>query len=251
MNIKYFRGNKKMRKSLTGVWILAIFFLIVPTYSQAQTGYVSDMLILTFRQGPGSSFQVLQTLKSDTPLTILEEDNGYYKVALTSGETGWVDKQFVVFELPKSKLIDALTQEKANLTANLESLAKELAQLKTQLTIQESDQGEKAVAMTADFKAAMDRNESLSSQLKESQTRYATLSAQSKNILEIVEKNKMLEEQNVQLTNALAQLEAQTTHLFRTGMIKWFLAGVGVLLLGWIIGQSVSSKKRRSGSLLG
>ena len=240
-----------MRKSLTNLWILAVFFSIVPTYSQAQTGYVSDMLILTFRQGPGNSFQVLQTLKSDTPLTILEEDNGYYKVALTSGETGWVDKQFVVFELPKTKLIDALTQEKATLTAQLENLAKELEQLKAQLTIQESNQGEKAVAMETELKAAMEQNESLSSQLKESQTRYSTLSAQSKDVLEIIEKNKMLDEQNIQLTNTLAQLETKTTHLFRTGMIKWFLAGVGVLLLGWIIGQSVSSKKRRSGSLLG
>lgn len=251
MNIKYFRGNKKMKKPLTGLWMLVIFFLIVPTYCPAQTGYVSDMLILTFRQGPGNSFQVIQTLKSDTPLTILEEDNGYYKVALTSGETGWVDKQFVVFELPKSKLIDVLTQEKANLTAKLESLAKELSQLKAQLAIQESDQGKKAVAMATDLKTAINQNKALSSQFKESQTLYATLKAQSQNVLEVVKKNKILEEQNVQLVNALDQLEKQTTHLFRTGMIKWFLAGVGVLLLGWVIGQSVSSKKRNSSSLLG
>jgi SH3 domain protein len=240
-----------MKKSFTGFWILAIFILSVPTYSQAKTGYVSDMLILTFRQGPGNSFQVLQTLKSDTPLMILGEKSGYYKVELTSGETGWVDKQFVVFEIPKTQLIDRLNQEKAALITRIGSLTDDLEQLKTQLSNQESDQGDKADAMAANLKAALDKNSALSSQLKESQTDYTTLQAQSQNVLEIAEKNKMLEEKNIQLANALAQLEKQTTHLFRTGMIKWFLAGVGVLLLGWIIGQSVSSKKRRNNSLLG
>ena len=66
-----------------------------------------------------------------------------------------------------------------------------------------------------------------------------------------MEKNKVFEEQNITLAKKLAQLEKETSHMFRAGMLKWFLAGVGVLLLGWIIGQSVSSKKRRSGSLLG
>jgi SH3 domain protein len=38
--------------------------------------------------------------------------------------------------------------------------------------------------------------------------------------------------------------------MFKTGMIKWFLAGVGVLLLGWVIGLSVSSRQGGSSSLL-
>ncbi|MCP4721918.1 MAG: peptide-binding protein, partial [Desulfobacteraceae bacterium] len=79
----------------------------------------------------------------------------------------------------------------------------------------------------------------------------STLKVQSQNVLEVVEKNKVIEEKNILLANSLAQLEKETSHLFKTGMIKWFLAGVGVLLLGWIIGQSVSSKKKRSSSLLG
>ncbi len=239
-----------MRQFFTGLGIMAILFLSIPTYSQARTGYVSDMLILTFRQGPGTSFSVLKTLKSNTPLTILEEDKGYYKVELAPGDIGWVDKQFVVFETPKVKIIDQLNQEKARLETRLGTLSNSLDQLKTQLANQQSDQGEKADAMAATLKEAVDKNKALSTQLKKSQTDYSELQAQSQNVLEVVEKNKILEENNIFLSDKLAQLEKKTSHMFKTGMIKWFLAGVGVLLLGWIIGQSVSSKKKRSSSLL-
>jgi SH3 domain protein len=239
-----------MRKLNISLWI-AILFLSIPTYSQARTGYVSDMLILTFRQGPGTSFSVLKTLKSNTPLTILEEDKGYLKVTLASGETGWVDKQFIVFETPKTQIIKRLNQEKAALENKFETVSSSLDQLKTQLAAQESDQGEKVAALEASLKAIEDKNRVLLTQLKESQTNYSTLQAQSQNVVAVVEKNKLFAEQNITLANKLAQLEKETSHMFRAGMIKWFLAGVGVLLLGWIIGQSVSSKKRRSGSLLG
>lgn len=240
-----------MRKYCTILWILTILFLSIPIYSQARTGYVSDTLILTFRQGPGTSFSVLKTLRSNTPLTILEEDKGYFKVALASGDAGWVDKQFVVFETPKPQIIERLNQEKVALETKLATLSTSLDQLKTQLAAQTSDQGEKAVALETSRKEALDKNKALLTQLKESQTNYSTLQAQSQNVLEVVERNKGLEKKNITLSNRLAQLEKETSHMFRTGMIKWFLAGVGVLLLGWIIGQSVSSKKRRSSSLLG
>jgi len=240
-----------MRKLCTSLWILTILFLSIPTHSQAKTGYVSDMLILTFRQGPGNSFSVLQTLKSNTPFTILEEDKGYFKVALASGETGWVDKQFVVFETPKTKIIEQLNQEKAALETKVETLSSSLDQLKAQLAVQGSDQGGKTAALETGLNAAEHKSGVLLTQLKESQTNYSTLQAQSQNVIEVVEKNKVLEEKNITLANKLTQLEKETSHMFRAGMIKWFLAGVGVLLLGWIIGQSVSSKKKKSGSLLG
>lgn len=239
-----------MKKQFTVFWILAIMFASIPALSQTRTGYVSDMLILTFRQGPGTSFPVVQTLKSDTPLTILEEEKGYFKVELTSGEAGWVDKQFVVFEIPKSKLIEQLNQEKATLETKLEKLSTTLEQLKNQLATRGSEQGDKIAALSEALQAALNKNKILSTQLEESHTSYSTLKSQSQNIIAVVAKNKVLEENNMLVSKKLAQLEKETSHMFRTGMIKWFLAGVGVLLLGWIIGQSVSSNKRGSSSLL-
>jgi len=240
-----------MRQFFTGLWILTILFLSIPTCSLAKTGYVSDMLILTFRQGPGTSFSVLQTLKSDTPLLILEENKEYYKVELLSGETGWVDKQFVVFETPKTKIIEQLNQKNADLEIRVETLSNSLVQLKGQLATLESDQENRATAMATGLKDAEEKNKDLSARLKESKTSYSTLKTQSQNVVTVIEKNKELEEKNNILANRLTRLEKEASHIFRTAMIKWFLAGVGVLLLGWIIGQSISSKKKRSSSTLG
>lgn len=226
-----------MKKFFAGLWILALLFCSFTALAQARTGYVSDMLILTFREGPGSSFSVLQTLKSDTPLTILEEKNGYYNARLLSGETGWVDMQFISFERPKSLIIEELNQQKKELEAKLESLTKEQDPVK-------------ALGLETRLNEALEKNKSLETQLKESQANYTALENQSRDVVQLTEKNKALELANKELSMEMTQMEQKTSHLFRTSMIKWFLAGVGVLLLGWIIGQGASSSKRGNRSLL-
>ncbi|MCK5835964.1 MAG: TIGR04211 family SH3 domain-containing protein [Desulfobacula sp.] len=240
-----------MKKIFTSLGILCMLFYSFPTYSQAQTGYVSDMLILTVRQGPGASFPVLQTLKSNTAVTILEEDKGYYKIELSTDETGWVDKQFIKFETPKTIRIEELTRQKDELETRLKTIFESNDQLNAQVTAQGSEQDKKSATLEAGHKEAVHKIKLLEDRLKETQNKYTTLKKQSNNIHEIVKKNKILEEKNKQLSTKIEQLENETIRLFRTGMIKWFLAGVGVLLLGWLIGQSISSNKKRSSFLMG
>ncbi|OQY51432.1 MAG: hypothetical protein B6230_04865 [Desulfobacteraceae bacterium 4572_89] len=240
-----------MKKIFINLGILAMVFSSFPTFSHARTGYVSDMLILTVRQGPGKSFPVLQTLKSNTPLAILEEEKAYYKIKLSSGETGWVDKQFIMFETPKAMIIEKLTQEKNELETRLAAISASYDQLNAQISARGSVQNKETTALEAGHKGAIDKIKLLEARLAEIQNNYTTLKNQSSNVSKIVEKNKILEEKNKQLSSKIAQLENETSRFFKTGMIKWFLAGVGVLLLGWLIGQSISSNKRRSSSLLG
>lgn len=184
----------------------------VAAHAQSTTGYVTDRLILTFRQGPGPSYPVLKTLESDTPLTILSQEGDYFKVRLSSGDTGWVDKQFVLFDLPKTLVIETLEQEKADLEKQLQTVSAENDGLKDQM---------------------------------------AALKEKSKDVIEIIEKNDRLEKENKVLARNLALLENESGRLFKTGMIKWFLAGFGVIFLGWFLGQSVSGRNRRQSSLLG
>lgn len=180
-------------------------------YAQSGTGYVTDRLILTFRQGPGPSFPVIKTLESDTPLTILDQEGDYLKARLSSGETGWVDKQFVIFDLPKTMIIETLEQEKADLKKQLHELSAENDRLKNQM---------------------------------------ALINEKSSNMIEIIENNDRLEKENKALARNLALLENESGQIFRTGMIKWFLAGFGVIFLGWLLGRSVSGKNPRRRSLL-
>jgi len=188
-----------------------LVFSPMPGYSQSRTGYVTDMLVLTFRQGPGPSYPVIKTLESNTRLTILDEQEGYYKVRLSSGDTGWVDRQFVTFDTPKTQMIQQMKSEHAALKKQFAELSTAHAQLKDQM---------------------------------------ADLPGNAGDLRQEKEKNKHLEDRNQQLSLRIETLETESDTLFKTRMIKWFLAGFGVLLFGWILGQSVSGRHRKSRSLL-
>ena len=240
-----------MRKLLFHLMIFIMTICLFPQLSFAKTGYVSDMLLLTFRQGPGNSYAVIKTLKSNTPVSILEEKNDFYQVELRSKEIGWVDKKFIIFELPKTFIIDQLKQENKTLENKILKLESLNQTLKEKINSRETEYSQKTGSLETSLKTALDEKKSLSNSFSEAQSKYNTLIEQSKNIQKIVKENKMLQEKSSTLFAELEIVKGKNKNLFKTGMIKWFLSGVGVLLIGWIIGQSVSSKKQRSSSLLG
>ncbi len=222
---------------------------IVPQLLMAKTGYVSDMLLLTFREGPGASYSVVKTLKSNTPLTILDEQNGFYKVQLQTREIGWVDKKFIIFDMPNALIVNQLEKEKKNLEDKISNMESAQQALKNQLSSSEDENIRKIQSLDAALKAAENKNKTLTRSLSEIKTKYNTLIQNSKNIQDIVAENKTLKETNHTLAANLDILKKKNKNVFKTGMIKWFAAGVITLLIGWTLGRNISSR-RRSGLML-
>lgn len=239
-----------MRKPFFCITIFIIALLVLPHVSFAKNGWVSDMLVLTFRQGPGNNFAVEKALTSNTPVTILDEQNGYYKVELQSKETGWVDKKFIIFEQPKAILLAQAKQQNVSLENRIKRQSDEIQALKDKIADQDTAYSGQLTPLQSNLKASQAENKSLNRELLQAREKYNTLIKQSKNIQEIVTENKRLQEDNKVLMAELKEIKSKNRNMFKTAMIKWFLAGVGVLLLGWIIGQSVSSKRHGYGSLL-
>ncbi len=219
-----------MMKLFSRICAIVLIVIGVTALCHAQTAYVSDILILTFRKGPGPGYPVISALKSDTPLTIIKESNGYLKVELSSGEQGWVDKNYVVTDLPKSIIIDRLKKENAALEDKIRALTEQIDQ--------------------AAMEQLKKENRTLTQNIETLKSQYAALKTASANVTDTLEENKRLKTRNASLSAVLVQQKENNGFMFKTGMIKWFLAGVGVLLLGWVIGLSVSSRKGGSGSLL-
>jgi len=240
----------KMKKILSGLWMIALLTGITATCCPAETAYVSDLLILTFREGPGTNYAVIKTLKSNTPLKILQEDQGFYKVSLDSGEQGWVDKQFIMFDLPKTMIIDQLNREKSTLEGQIKKLKETSDRFKKASSERDTLAQGKAAGLAKQVADLEQKNQQLALALKESNIELSTLKQASKNVTGILNNNKRLTAENKELAKTIERLENDTRNMFRTGMIKWFLAGFGVLLSGWIIGKSVSSKRRGGSSLL-
>jgi len=240
-----------MKKMLYSLILSIVVICCFSLNSFAQTGWVSDMLLLTFRQGPGNNYNVIKTLKSNTEVTILGEENGFYNVELQSQEHGWVDKKFIVFDRPKAIIISQLKQENENYAKKIESLELMNQEWQNKFATLESEFSQKSSELESSLKSALNDKEIMDTSLSQSKEAYTVLINQSTNLKKTIEENKTLKQENQTISKSLEILKNKNKGQFKVAMIKWFLAGVGVLLLGWIIGQSVSKKKSQSGSLLG
>ena len=105
--------------------------------------------------------------------------------------------------------------------------------------------------MKEEYAALEKQFNTLSDGHKQLKDKMAAMSENTEDLFQVLQKNKDLENENTQLSLQVEQLEKKSATLFKTGMIKWFLAGFGVILFGWILGQTVSGRTRRKNSLFG
>lgn len=205
--------------------LMTIFCLLILSTgtSLAETRYISDVLVVTVRSQPGNGEQVLTTVRTGAPLEVLEDHKDYLLVRTEKGITGYVRKQYVSNEIPKLKQINQLK-------AQVDKLQQENIALGTK-----ASQAEKTTNSLSTTEKELTR-------LK---TEFAKLKQASANVLQITRERDQLQQENSDLTGRLQQLKDENSLYLRTGVIKWFLAGAGVLFFGWVLGK-ISRKKKRS-----
>ncbi len=225
--------------------------------SCAETGYVSDMLILTMREGPGSNFNVIRTLRSNASLDILEKGQTHFKVRTIEGDQGWVEKQYITMEIPKAMVIEklngkitalqkALQDSEAAGMASSAGISKDLENYKKRAEVL----GASLDKIQAEKKALQEANDRLNASVE--QLKFSL--DQLKSSLEsgaLVTENETLKTEVEALTGKIASLTAKGDDPLKTAMIKWFVSGAGVLLAGWLMGKSMSSSRKKSRGLLG
>jgi len=233
-------GVIKIRK----IKFIVLFALLIPLSisvgsTHADTRYVSDMLILTLREGQGSHYKAIRTLKTGTPIEVLEESARYLRVRTQEGEEGWVEKQYISSEQPKAVIIAGLNNEANRLKARVEELQKDQATLLDQLN-----------AAKRSHTVKVKETSRLNTELTQITEKYNTLLDQSKNVAELIKENDRLYGENDRLQAANDRLNMEAEHLRqeiarlrRREMIWLFLAGAGVFFVGLIVGK-VSKKKR-------
>ena len=97
-----------LRYSWLRLIIIFLTFLLVPefSYSQSYLGVISKQVNL--REGPGTEYKVLASLKPQTQIFIesLDTENDFYSIIhIGSNKAGYVHKSYVTIgkELPKSE----------------------------------------------------------------------------------------------------------------------------------------------------
>jgi SH3 domain protein len=218
--------------------VLACCFLVSLLFLPAQqilaaTQYVSDDISITLRRGPGTEYKILKSLKTGAQVEILEEGEQYSLVHAEDGTEGYVLRQYLTPELPKSMVIARLNREKDRLQTRIKELEK-----RAQDWVNEKGGLQRQVA---DVQQAFQAEKGKRLEVTKS---YENLQEGARNVTELLSERERMQAENDQQAAELKKLRQENESILRKAIINWFLAGAGVLFAGWLMGKRSRTKRR-------
>jgi SH3 domain protein len=206
---------------------LLLLLGLFATAVDAKTMYVSDMLKLTLRTGPSTENKILAVIESGQQLELLEAGDEWSRVRLPSGKEGWVLSRYLTPDETSNVKLERLQAQHKNLTAQAAELLEENTKLKAEIE-----------KLRAEFEVNQ-------TQMVKTRTDYETLKAEAGEFLTLKSKYATAASQLADQTARAQKLEEQLGQLEMNTYIKWFLAGSGVLIIGFLIGFSTKRQRRR------
>jgi len=229
-------------------WALFAVGLVVMLHAgsaMARTLYVSDQLAVNLRNEPVSGSTAVKLLRTDASMELLGEEGDYFKVRLPDGTEGFFPKRYATEREPRTRVIARLEKKISGLEEELQAAQKRLGAASGELEVErqelavqlESTQQELAEIQTRHAEVLNDRDATIE--------KYDQLVADAQNVVDIVAQRDQLQQQNRALASEIETLREENESLLISGVIKWFLAGGGVLFFGWLIGRA--SRRKRGG----
>lgn len=212
--------------------VLLAPFIVTVCPVEAATQYVTDTLYVGLREKKGEEYDVIKYLKTDTPLEVLEDDGDYYRVRTQEGEEGWILKRYVSAETPKPVVMTRLREEIDRLKSRIEEMRAE-----------KRTQASKVNELDKLHKSARAEAASTAEELENMTVKYNALLEKSQDVVQLLEERDTLKAENERLSAVEDFLREENEDLRRTEMMWWFVAGGGVLFLGWIIGKASRQKR--------
>jgi SH3 domain protein len=211
--------------------IIVVCLLFVSQTVQAETMYVNDVMKITMRTGPGIGHKIIAMVKSGQPVEVIDPGGEWAQVRIPSGKEGWVLRRFLTSDQPHRLLLTKLRQKHEALVRDHTPLVEENQTLKAE-------------------------NDRLSSELASSQkalsevsSSYENLKSESAEFIKLKSDYEKTASDLAEKTKLSKMLEAELNKLQLHSYIWWFLAGAGVLLVGFILGFSTKRQRRRSSLL--
>lgn len=219
-------------KSIVGYALFILFIIIICTPSaQAESMYVTDILKVTLRTGPSLNNKIIKMVESGQKIEVMEPGQEWSLVRLDDGMEGWILNRYMISDQTNKIKLVKLESKYSRLKAKSSSIIKENAELKTE--------NQKLGSDLSDTKK----------ELEKIRNNYESLKADSAEFLALQSNFEKASNQLTEQTQKATELEEQVSDLEVAYYIKWFLAGSGVLFVGFILGFS-TKRKRRQPSLL-
>ncbi len=102
--------------------LVFIVMVLAPLIVVAETGYVTDKLILGLHQAEDTSDRSFRSLESGQAVEILSRDRNYAHVQLPDGTQGYVKAAYLVYEKPAKLIVAEAQAEAARLASELEEI---------------------------------------------------------------------------------------------------------------------------------
>jgi SH3 domain protein len=227
---------------LAGSALIAL--TIWTTTAWAETRYVSDQLVVSLREQPQQNAASITHLKTDTPVTVLEETGDFVKVKTEEGEIGYIQRHYLIPETPKSVIINRLQQERDRLADKVAELQKQLTLITSRSEASQQELTEQLAESNRQLGALQKDLEECQAALIRTRQEFQALQSDASEVVAIAKERDQLRKTNQELATAVTELEEKVKDLTISALIKWFLAGAGVLLLGWIFGRFAGGRRR-------
>jgi SH3 domain protein len=200
---------------------LALLLLSTPPAWAQKAVYVTDRMQVIVRSSPQQDAKTIFHVGTGEQVTILESNNdGWVKVRTSDGREGWALARYFMEEPPAALRLRDLDPQSKNLAQKLDEARKEAQEAKTRLTSAET-------------------------RAQQAEASYQKLRTDSADVIRFREDCQKLKEDFQQQGQKLEELATENEALRFGTNLKWFLAGGGVLLIGWIMGLAYGRRKRR------
>jgi len=206
---------------------LSLVLCLFSTAVYGETRYVSDILKLTLRTGPSTENKILAVIESGQQLEVVEPGQEWSQVQLPNGKEGWVLSRYLTARETNNVKLGRLQAKHKNLITQAAALLEENNRLQA---------GNKKLA--TEFKTNQ-------KQADKARSDYETLKTEAAEFLSLKSKYEEAVSQLAEQTAKAEKFEEQLTKLEKSTYIKWFLAGSGVLMVGFLIGFSTKRQRRR------
>ena len=235
----------RLQSVLTGFVLFCCLFgfvLVSPVVADIQ--YVSDLLIISIREGQGPEAPVLGYLPSAATIEVLEETQDLMLIRTEDGIQGWVRKKFIVKDKPKAVIIKELEEQIALLKEDLKTLQQGSD---TQGLINTINEYKKQVTMlTTSLENEKKTTVTLKKNLQQLNATHETLENTHKNTANTIKELASIKAENQTLKDKIAAMPPIDSNPMLPGNMKWFLIGGGVLLFGFLMGRVLRRGEKRS-----
>ena len=222
-------------KKITGAacigLILSAMMVMTPVVA-AELRFVRPSVEVPVRRGQGTDYRIVKLVKDGDQVELLEENDAWARIRVKDGTEGWMPKRFLSTDAPPLKLVQMLRTENEQLKQKNIELDKELTELKDLYT-----------STGSELSACIARRDTIHAQ-------YQALQAETADVVAINDKMAATEKEIEDVRATLAVVQQKNNDLKRKSAVTWFLAGGGVLLIGWIIGLITCRSRKRRPSLL-